>query len=75
MTRKKRMVRCYREEPVKSQEKGLVTLHRVSHCAKAITTKPSKSAFKASRRTKGEKTYKEKAKSKKKGLSTRLSVA
>lgn len=75
VTRKKRMVGCYREGLVKSQEKGLVTLHRLNHCAKVIITKPSKSAFKASRRMGGEKPHKEKAKSKKKGLSTCLSVA
>lgn len=44
----------YREGPVKSQEKGLVTLHRVIHCAAEITTEPSKSANKASRGTEGE---------------------
>lgn len=44
----------YREGPVKSQEKGLVTLHRVIHCAAEITTEPSKSAFKASRGTERE---------------------
>lgn len=52
---KKRMYdERYREGPVKSQEKGLVTLHRVIHCAAEIITEPSKSAFKASRGTEGE---------------------
>lgn len=37
-----------REGPVKSKEKGLVTLHGVIHCATEITTEPSKSSFNAS---------------------------
>ncbi len=39
---------CYREGPVKSKEKGLVTLHEVIHCAAEIITEPSKSSFNAS---------------------------
>lgn len=36
-----------REGPVKSEEKGLVTLHGLIHCATEITTEPSKSSFNA----------------------------
>lgn len=39
---------CNREGPVKSKEKGLVTLHGVIHCAAEIITEPSKSSFNAS---------------------------
>lgn len=47
--RKKRgwMLVAGREGPVKSKEKGLVTLHGVIHCATEITTEPSKSSFNA----------------------------